>query len=132
MDTFTKKKRSWIMAQVKSDGNCSTEGRFITLLHKHCITGWRRRYSLIGNPDFVFPKARVAVFLDGCFWHGHPIKCRMPKTHRAYWQNKIARNMARDRRVTCALREKGWKVIRIWEDRIQDLSTLKRLQEALV
>ena len=88
MDTFSRQKRSWIMAQVKSGGNRSTEARLIAVLREHAITGWRRRYPLIGKPDFVFPKARVAVFVDGCFWHGHPRKCRMPKAHRAYWETK--------------------------------------------
>lgn len=131
MDTFSQTKRSWIMAQVKSDGNRSTEVRLVDLLREHGFTGWRRRYPLEGKPDFVFPKARVAVFVDGCFWHGHPTKCRMPKAHRAYWERKIARNMARDRLVTRTLREKGWKVVRIWEDIIQKPTTIRRLRKAL-
>jgi DNA mismatch endonuclease (patch repair protein) len=131
MDTFSRQKRSWIMAQVKSDGNRSTEALLITALRENGITGWRRRYPLYGKPDFVFPKARVAVFVDGCFWHGHPTKCRMPKAHRAYWERKIARNVARDRLVPRALREKGWKVVRIWEDTVQRQSTIRRLRKAL-
>ena len=131
MDTFSRQKRSWIMAQVKSDGNRSTEARLITVLRGNGITGWRRCYLLQGKPDFVFPKERVAVFADGCFWHGHRTKCRMPKAHHAYWERKIARNVARDKQVTQALREKGWKVIRIWEDSVQKPSTLSRLRKAL-
>jgi DNA mismatch endonuclease (patch repair protein) len=131
MDTFSRQKRSWIMAQVKSGGNRSTENRLIDVLGAHAITGWRRRYPLHGKPDFVFPKAHVAVFVDGCFWHGHPRKCRMPKAHRAYWQGKIACNVARDRRVSRTLREKGWKVVRIWEDSVQKQSTIRRLRKAL-
>ncbi len=131
MDTFSPKMRSWIMAQVKSDGNRSTEARFIALLREHGVSGWRRHYPLYGKPDFVFPKARVAVFVDGCFWHGHPTKCRMPTAHRAYWEWKIARNVARDRLVTRTLREKGWKVVRIWEDTVQNPSTIKRLRKVL-
>ena len=131
MDTFSRQKRSWIMTQVKSSGNRSTEGRLVAVLREHTITGWRRGYPLHGKPDVVFPKARAAVFVDGCFWHGHPTKCRMPKAHRAYWERKIARNVARDRLVTRALREKGWKVVRIWEDSVQKPSTLRRLRKAL-
>lgn len=131
MDTFSRRKRSWIMAQVKSGGNRSTEALLITVLRENGITGWRRRYPLYGKPDFVFPRARVAVFVDGCFWHGHHRKCRMPKTNRAYWEQKIARNMARDRLVTRTLREKGWKVVRIWEDCVQEKITLRRLRKAL-
>ena len=131
MDTFSPKKRSWIMAQVKSNGNRSTEAKFISVMRDNGITGWRRKYALFGKPDFVFPKTKVAVFVDGCFWHGHPRKCRIPQTNRTYWEQKIARNVERDRRVTYTLQEKGWKVIRIWEDSVQEPSTVTRLRKAL-
>ncbi len=119
------------MAQVKSDGNRSTEASMITIFRVNGITGWRRRYPLYGKPDFVFLKPRVAVFVDGCLWHGHPTKCRMPKARRTYWERKIATNVARDRLVTRTLGEKGWKVVRIWEDTVQKPSTIKRLWKAL-
>ena len=119
------------MAQVKSVGNQSTEQSLLEVLHQLGITGWRRSYPLFGKPDFVFQKARVAVFVDGCFWHGHPTKCRVPKAHRSYWMKKIARNMVRDRHVTRTLQEKGWKVVRIWEDSVQKPSTVTKLRKAL-
>ena len=131
MDTFSRQKRAWIMAQVKSSGNRSTEGELIAVLRENRVIGWRRKYPLYGKPDFVFPKARVAVFVDGCFWHGHPQKCRVPLANRSYWARKIARNVARDRHVTRTLREKGWKVVRIWEDTIREPLTLTRLRKAL-
>jgi len=131
MDTVNSKKRSWIMAQVKSSGNRSTERKFLALLREKGITGWRRNYVLLGKPDFVFPKAKLAVFVDGGFWHGHPHKCRMPQTNRSYWEQKIAGNVARDRFVTRTLRKRGWKVVRIWEDSIRKPSTVVRLQKAL-
>ncbi|MBI4000616.1 MAG: DNA mismatch endonuclease Vsr [Nitrospira defluvii] len=131
MDSFSKKTRSWIMAQVKSHGNRSTEAKLLEVLRENSITGWRRNYALIGRPDFVFPKARVAVFVDGCFWHGHPLKCRMPQTNRAYWEGKIARNVTRDQQVTDSLKKQGWKVVRIWEDSVANSSTLARLRKAL-
>jgi DNA mismatch endonuclease, patch repair protein len=131
MDTFSRQKRSWIMAQVKSSGNRSTEGALIRVLRENKLVGWRRRYPLYGKPDFVFQKARVVVFVDGCFWHGHPRKCRMPQANQAYWARKIARNMARDRLVTRTLRDKGWKVVRIWEDSIREPATLTKLRRAL-
>lgn len=131
MDTFSRRKRSWIMAQVKSIGNKSTEKNLLALLRRQEITGWRRFYPLFGKPDFVFPKARVVVFVDGCFWHGHPGKCRMPVTNRPYWLKKINSNIKRDKRVTRTLQEKGWKVIRIWEDSIQKQSTMAKLRKAL-
>lgn len=131
MDHVSLKKRSWIMSRVKSSGNRSTELELITLLRKNGIKGWRRRYPLIGSPDFVFPKSKVAVFVDGYFWHGHPQKCRIPNTNKSYWEQKIARNVTRDRLVTRALREKGWAVIRIWEDAINKPATLTKLRKAL-
>lgn len=119
------------MAQVKSSGNRSTETELLAVLRENKITGWRRNYALFGKPDFVFPKARVAVFVDGCFWHGHPLKCRIPQANRAYWEQKIARNSARDRHVTRTLQEKGWKVVRIWEDSVRKPSTVEQLRNAL-
>src|ERR1035438_1155378 len=94
--------RSRIMSLVRSSGNRSTEMRLLGILKQHRITGWRRRSRLVGKPDFVFPAARVAVFVDGSFWHGHPTRCRIPKTNRDYWVPKIERNKARDRQVTSA------------------------------
>ena len=119
------------MAQVKSSGNRSTEAALLAVLRENGITGWRRNYPLFGKPDFVFPSSQVAVFVDGCFWHGHPRKCRVPKAHRSYWMKKIARNVARDRTVTRTLRKKGWKVLRIWEDSVQQKTTVTRLRKAL-
>ncbi|OQW99868.1 MAG: very short patch repair endonuclease [Desulfobacteraceae bacterium A6] len=131
MDTFSAKKRSWIMAQVKSTGNRSTEKNFIAVLRESKLLGWRRHYPIFGKPDFVFPRAKVAVFVDGCFWHGHPRKCRVPQSNREYWLEKIDRNIARDRLVTRTLKDKGWQVIRIWEDMILKPSTVARLRKAL-
>src|SRR4030042_2444778 len=131
MDTVSKKKRSWIMAQVKSAGNKSRGEITFALLRKHRITGWRRDYPIIGKPDFAFPGKKVAVFIDGCFWHGHPSKCRIPQSNREYWLRKISRNVIRDKIVKGALRQKGWKVVRIWEDTVAKSSTIVRLRKAL-
>jgi DNA mismatch endonuclease (patch repair protein) len=131
MDTFNKKKRSWIMAQVKSSGNRSTEQILLAVLRKSKIIGWRRHYPIFGNPDFAFPDRKVAVFVDGCFWHGHPKKCRVPQSNREYWLNKISRNVSRDKLVTRTLRVKGWKVVRIWEDAVAKPSTVARLRKVI-
>jgi DNA mismatch endonuclease, patch repair protein len=132
MDTFNPKKRSWIMAQVKSSGNKSTEVMLCNLLKQKRITGWRRNYPVFGKPDFAFPKQKVAIFVDGCFWHGHPQKCRIPASNREYWEKKILRNIGRDRIVNSTLKKKGWKVVRIWEDRIGKPITASRIQRALL
>ncbi len=114
-DVFTKKKRSQVMAAIRSTGNRATELRLASILRAHDITGWRRHQPLAGNPDFVFRKARLALFVDGCFWHGCRRHLRMPRDNRPYWQRKIARNMKRDRQISRDLRRLGWRVLRIWE-----------------
>lgn len=67
------------------------------------------------RPDFVFPKLRLAVFVDGCFWHACPLHATQPRNHAAFWRRKLAANQARDRRVNRALRAAGWRVLRLWE-----------------
>jgi DNA mismatch endonuclease (patch repair protein) len=107
--------RSKQMALIKSSGNKSTELKLIQLFRAHRIRGWRRKHCMVGRPDFVFPKEHIAVFVDGCFWHGHPTLCRLPSTNRGYWTAKIERNKKRDRAVNRLLRSSGWRVVRIWE-----------------
>jgi DNA mismatch endonuclease (patch repair protein) len=103
------------MASVKSSGNKSTEAVLATMLRKEHLSGWRRNYPLVGKPDFVFPVLRLAIFVDGCFWHGCPKHCRMPAANRKYWEQKINRNVKRGREVCKLLRSNGWRVIRFWE-----------------
>jgi len=118
-DTFSKKQRSEIMKAVKSKGNKSTEIKLIEIFKSHHITGWRRNYKLIGHPDFVFPKKHIALFADGCFWHGHGCRNVISSDNAEYWKKKIKRNKIRDKAVTNELNQKGWKVIRIWECKIK-------------
>jgi DNA mismatch endonuclease (patch repair protein) len=114
-DVFTREKRSAVMARIRGTGNKDTELRLIALMRAARITGWRRNSTLIGKPDFVFPKLRLAVFVDGCFWHGCPIHGTKPKQNAEFWLTKIAHNQARDRLVNRTLRKTGWRVLRIWE-----------------
>lgn len=163
-DVFTKHKRSEVMARIRSRGNRDTELALAKLLRRHGITGWRRQVVVqvpaakrrarraeaerrrrrrvrqsrpTGiRPDFVFVKQRVAVFVDGCFWHGCPIhspparwlqnsempvtagSCKAAKPRRTgkqFWRAKLATNKQRDRYVTRYLRRHGWRVVRIWE-----------------
>lgn len=67
------------------------------------------------RPDIVFTRQRVAVFVDGCFWHACPQHGTQPRTHAPYWSQKLARNVARDRRVDADLESSGWRVVRVWE-----------------
>jgi DNA mismatch endonuclease (patch repair protein) len=117
-DVFDRAKRSEIMARIRGRENAATELRMIRLFRENGIAGWRRNYPLFGKPDFVFTKQRLAVFVDGDFWHGHP-KRRMPASNVEFWAEKIARNKARDRLVVKCLRAKGWRVLRIWQSSIQ-------------
>ncbi len=119
MDRVDKKTRSNIMRSVKSKGNRSTELALIKLFKTHGVKGWRRNYKLHGKPDFVFPKQRIALFADGCFWHGCFCRTNIPKTNSAYWERKIARNVARDLENNGILRDKGWQVFRVKECEIK-------------
>ena len=138
-DIFTKKKRSEVMAAIRSRGNKGTELRMVALFRAHGITGWRRQQKLgagrkharakdtqlsapISQPailrvrvDFVFRRERVCVFVDGCFWHACPRHGTQPAGNRAFWKKKLARNAERDREVSRALRKAGWTVLRVWE-----------------
>jgi DNA mismatch endonuclease (patch repair protein) len=122
------------MALIRARGNKATELRLMAVFRGHRITGWRRGSKLPGKPDFVFPKLKAAVFADGCFWHGCPKHGTQPKTHAAFWREKIAANKARDRRVNRALRALGWKVVRVWEHELtrkNEARLLRRLQARL-
>jgi len=103
------------MRAVRSRGNKATELALVRLLRRNGITGWRRNQPVFGKPDFVFLKLKLALFVDGCFWHGCPEHCRMPKTNRGYWLPKIEGNKQRDRILNRTLRRTGWRVLRIWE-----------------
>ena len=114
-DVFTKAKRSDVMSKIRGRGNNDTELVLMKLLRQHGITGWRRNQNGFGKPDFLFRRNRLALFVDGCFWHGCPKHCKIPAGNRAFWKKKFAANKARDRRVNRELRKLGWRVVRIWE-----------------
>ena len=84
--------------------------------------GWatrRRHPRMFGKPDFIFRKAKVALFVDGCFWHGCPRCKRAPTSSAEFWQAKIQRNIKRDKKVSRQLRKEGWKVVRVRECRLK-------------
>lgn len=114
-DVFDKSKRSEIMSAVHSKKNKSTELKLIEVFKKNNIRGWRRNYKVKGHPDFVFLNKKVAVFVDGCFWHGHDCRNTRPADNADYWQKKRERNMCHDIEITELFEGRGWKVIRIWE-----------------
>jgi DNA mismatch endonuclease (patch repair protein) len=87
--------------------------------------------DVYGKPDFVHRKAKIAVFLDGCFWHGCPEHCRMPHSNVNYWEQKIERNKKRDVFVTQRLEENGWLVLRIWEHSLSKENDLEEWSEKI-
>jgi len=112
------------MAAIHSTGNRATELRLAAILHAYGITGWRRHQPLPGKPDFAFCREHVAVFVDGCFWHGCRRHCRMPKSRQTYWKPKIMRNRTRDKAIRKILRRTGWHVHRIWEHSLAEPVTV--------
>jgi DNA mismatch endonuclease Vsr len=117
----TPKTRSEIMASVRSRGNRSTEWALRCRLMNEGIRGWKVCLREVpGTPDFVFVNERVAVFVDGCQWHGCPDCYRAPKSNQEYWQKKLIRNRDRDRTVDSELRALKWRVIRIWEHELRE------------
>ena len=85
------------------------------------------------RPDIAWKRRKIAVFVDGCFWHGCPLHCRRPSTRTTYWNRKIEGNMERDADVTQRLREEGWTVLRFWEHEVSSdvKSVCRRIVSAL-
>jgi len=133
-DVFCTEKRSDVMRKIKSSSNQSTELRLIEVFKQNGFTGWKRNYHVKGHPDFVFSIRRIAIFVDGCFWHGHDCRNTRPANHQEYWQKKRERNMKHDQEVTVMFEARGWKVLRIWECELKKQSEsllLARLQKAM-
>ncbi len=118
MDVLTPRQRSHCMSRIRGK-NTKPE-----LILRRALWSAGLRYRLhhgaTGRPDIAFPGPRVAVFCDGCFWHGCPEHSVSPKTNASFWKTKIGKNRARDERVAAALRDEGWTVIRFWEHDIKN------------
>lgn len=125
MDVFTKEQRSCCMSKIRGK-NTKPELKLRRSLWSIGLR-YRIHYELLGRPDVVFVRAKVAIFVDGCFWHGCPEHGRRPKTNIKFWNSKIQKNVDRDLRNTSELRKTGWKVLRFWEHEIkEDVSKLIR------
>lgn len=113
--------RSLIMSAVRPKGNKATERALRMAFVRAGIIGWRLHASdLPGCPDFYFPVCRLAIFVDGCFWHGCPRCGHVPKTNEAFWALKIKRNRQRDANTRVRLRRQGIRVLRFWEHQLKD------------
>jgi DNA mismatch endonuclease (patch repair protein) len=109
------------MAAVKGKGNKTTERRVRSALVRAAINGWNMHpKEITGRPDFYFPREKLAVFVDGCFWHGCAGCGHIPVTNTAFWQAKIERNRKRDVQTTETLIAKGIIVLRFWEHEVQN------------
>jgi DNA mismatch endonuclease (patch repair protein) len=130
MDRVSKTIRSRIMAAIRSRGNATTELSLGKLLWAANLRGYGKHWRVVGKPDFAWPGRKVAVFVDGCFWHG--CRCKyLPRTNMEFWRNKIETNKRRDRRVSRLLQRAGWKVVRIKECAVRKPSTLTRIAKAV-
>jgi DNA mismatch endonuclease (patch repair protein) len=128
-DIYTRAERSALMAKVRGRGNLTTEEALAELLRTQGWSGWRRQQVVRGRavpgerfqvrPDFVFTIRRLAIFVDGCFWHGCPKHGTRPQGNAAFWRAKFRRNRARDRRDARRLRREGWRVLRLWEHELR-------------
>lgn len=131
-DVFSPAKRSEVMSRIRGKGNRTTELALARAFRRAGIKGWRRhlviklplgprvakregRTHLVVRPDFVFKAERVAVFVDGCFWHRCPIHSKTPANNLPFWEQKFSRNVERDRLVDRELKKAGWRVWRVWE-----------------
>src|SRR5437588_12892780 len=125
MDHVPKEVRSKIMAAIRSRGNTTTELPLEALLRAAGLKGYRKHWAVTGKPDFAWPGRKIAVFVDGCFWHGCSCKY-LPRTNTQFWRNKIETNKLRDRRVAQFLRRRGWAVLRIRECVVRKAATMAR------
>ena len=127
-DSISQEERSALMAKIRSTGNRSTEGKVEDTLKKAGIRGWKKHpKSVPGCPDFYFSKVKLAVFVDGCFWHACPRCGRLPSSKVEYWTPKIDSNRRRDNRIRRQLRARGFHVIRFWEHDLKRKSWFGRL-----
>ena len=132
-DVYDTAKRSAVMARVKSTGTKPE------LLIRRILTDLGARYrlhrkDLPGSPDVVMPGRKLAIFVHGCFWHGHDCArgARVPKANRDYWLAKVARNTARDGRNVTDLTAAGWRVETVWECEMKDREGLRERLAALL
>ena len=114
-DICGREERSDIMRKVHSTENKSTELKLLSVFRKNNISGWQRNYPVKGHPDFVFLDKKIAIFVDGCFWHGHDCRNTRPKDNEQYWEKKRERNIQHDKEITALFIKRGWAVVRIWE-----------------
>jgi DNA mismatch endonuclease (patch repair protein) len=117
-DVFSKEKRSWVMSRIR--GKDTKPEAYVELLLRRCGAPYVKYPKLPGKPDFAVDSAKLALFVDGDFWHGYRMGPKALSRMSAFWRNKILGNKARDRRVNASLKRRGWTVVRVWEHEIEE------------
>ena len=132
-DNLKPEDRRRAMQAVRGKGT-KVEKRFSSILVRMGVRGWRKNAdNVIGKPDIVFEQQRIAIFIDGCFWHGCPsCQRKMPRTNRAYWERKINRNIVIARSNNRQLRGRGWTVIRVWEHEVNNNSGTEKIKTKIL
>jgi DNA mismatch endonuclease, patch repair protein len=132
-DHLSESNRSAHMSKIRSKGNQSTELRVETAMRGISLAGWEKHpKEIVGTPDFFFPRAKLAVFVNGCFWHGCAKCCRnVPQNRREFWLAKLEQNRKRDRRVLRQLRRLGFRTVTVWEHSLKTDHWLSRICRAL-
>ena len=130
MDVFDKEKRSRIMGKIKGK-NTKPELLVRSMLHKMGYRFRLYRRDLPGNPDITLPKFKKVIFVHGCFWHGHENckRSKRPTTNREFWNEKLNKNIHRDKKNTEELHDKGWETLIIWTCETKDREHLKQKLE---
>ena len=119
-------KTSKTMSKIKGKNNKSTEMILKMYFVRNKIAGWKTNYKFIpGKPDFYFKKRKLAVFVDGCFWHGCPKCGHIPKTNSMFWKTKILLNKKRDINNNKILKKEGIKYLRVWEHQLNNKNIYK-------
>ena len=118
MDTLTKDKRGKLMAKIK--GKDTKIEKLVRLTLKNQGVKFKANPNMYGHPDIIIPKRKIAIFLDGCFWHGCKKDKTIPKSNTTYWELKIKTNKKRDKAIAKTLKNRGWTVVRVWEHQIKN------------
>jgi DNA mismatch endonuclease (patch repair protein) len=118
VDVLSVEERKKNMSRIRGK-NTGPEIKLRKLLWSQRIRGYRIHYTLLGKPDIVFTKKKLAIFIDGCFWHRCPIDFQEPETRKEFWMEKINSNVERDKKNTKKLQEDGWIVLRFWEHEVR-------------
>ncbi len=124
-DVLTRRQRSYCMSRIRAK-NTQPEIVLRKAISKAGIKGYRLNYRLLGKPDIVFSKRKIAIFIDGCFWHKCQKCFKKPATNKKFWLEKIDSNVKRDRFVSARLKKEGWKVLRIWEHELRKQKIFKK------